>query len=67
MKVASVAYNCATASAFLDATAARIIDLDGYGGASFFEGTAPAPGLSSTTAALRAGSVSGDSRSHSAA
>jgi hypothetical protein len=34
---------------------ARIIDLVGYGSANFFEGTAPAPTLSSTLAAFRAG------------
>jgi predicted extracellular nuclease len=33
---------------------ARIIDLVGYGTANFFEGTAAAPTLSNTTAALRA-------------
>jgi uncharacterized protein len=33
----------------------RIIDLVGYGSANFFEGTAAAPTLSNTTAALRAG------------
>jgi hypothetical protein len=34
---------------------ARIIDLVGYGGANFFEGTGTAPGLTSSTAAARAG------------
>jgi uncharacterized protein len=34
---------------------ARIVDLVGYGNANFFEGSAPAPTLSNTTAALRAG------------
>ncbi len=33
---------------------ARIVDLIGYDGANFFEGTTPAPTLSNTTAALRA-------------
>ncbi len=37
------------------AATARIIDLIGYGTANFFEGTAAAPTLSNTTAALRAG------------
>lgn len=32
---------------------ARIIDLVGYGGANFYEGSGPAPTLSNTTAALR--------------
>jgi len=32
---------------------AQIVDLVGYGGANFFEGTAAAPGLSNTTAAFR--------------
>lgn len=34
---------------------ASIVDLVGYGGANFFEGAAPAPGTSNTTAAIRAG------------
>ncbi len=34
---------------------ARILDLVGYGSANYFEGSGAAPGLSSTTAALRAG------------
>jgi uncharacterized protein len=34
---------------------ARIVDLVGYGSANFFEGSAAAPGLSNTTAGLRAG------------
>ena len=33
---------------------ARIIDVVGYGSANFFEGTAPAPGLSNTTSDSRA-------------
>ena len=33
---------------------ARIVDLVGYGNANFFEGSGAAPGLSNTTAALRA-------------
>jgi predicted extracellular nuclease len=38
-------------------TGASIVDLVGYGGAATcFEGAAPAPGLSNTTAALRSGS-----------
>ncbi len=41
--------NCTTAQL------ASIIDLVGYGTANFFEGAAPAPNLSNTTAALRAG------------
>ena len=38
------------------AALARIVDLVGYGTANFFEGAGPAPALSNTTAALRAGS-----------
>ena len=34
---------------------AQIVDLVGYGNANFFEGVAPAPTLTSTTAAFRAG------------
>jgi hypothetical protein len=34
---------------------AQIVDLVGYGGANMFEGSAPAPTLSNTTAALRNG------------
>lgn len=34
---------------------ARIVDLVGYGGANFFEGSAAAPAASNTTAVLRAG------------
>jgi predicted extracellular nuclease len=34
---------------------AALVDLVGYGGANGFEGTGPAPGLSNTTAAFRAG------------
>ncbi len=34
---------------------AQIVDLIGYGSANFFEGSAAAPGLSNTTAALRLG------------
>lgn len=33
---------------------ALIVDLVGYGGANFFEGAGPAPGLSNTTSAFRA-------------
>jgi uncharacterized protein len=36
-----------------DAQRAHIVDLVGYGGANFFEGAGPAPGLSPTTAAVR--------------
>jgi uncharacterized protein len=32
---------------------ARVVDLVGYGGANFYEGSSAAPGLSNTTAALR--------------
>ena len=35
------------------AALAQIVDLVGYGGANFFEGSGPAPTLSNTTAALR--------------
>ncbi|HXM57931.1 MAG TPA: PKD domain-containing protein [Candidatus Dormibacteraeota bacterium] len=35
------------------AALATIVDLVGYGGADFFEGAAPAPALSNTTAAVR--------------
>jgi len=34
---------------------ARLVDLVGFGTANFYEGAGPAPGLSNTTAALRAG------------
>ncbi len=44
---------------------ARIVDLVGYGGANFFEG-APAPTLSNTTAAIRAGGGATDTDSNSA-
>jgi predicted extracellular nuclease len=40
---------------------ARILDLVGYGGANYFEGSGPAPALTSTTAALRADDGCGDS------
>lgn len=47
---------CNGGSAPCDAAAlARIIDLVGYGNANFFEGAAPAPALSATTAAFREG------------
>jgi len=36
-------------------TDSSLVDLVGYGGANCFEGSGPAPGLSNTTAALRAG------------
>lgn len=42
------------------------IDLVGFGGANCFEGTAPTPVLSNTTAALRAGSGCTDTDSNSA-
>lgn len=38
-----------------EAQQARIVDLVGFGNANYFEGSGPAPALSSTTAALRAG------------
>ena len=45
---------CGSATLICSPTAlAMIIDLVGYGGASFFEGTGPAPLLSNTTAAFR--------------
>lgn len=44
---------------------ARIIDLVGYGTANFFE-TAPAPALSNTTAAVRAGGGATDTDNNSA-
>jgi predicted extracellular nuclease len=40
---------------------AQIVDLIGYGGANFFEGSSPAPILSNTTADLRANSGCTDS------
>ncbi|HEX2036947.1 MAG TPA: endonuclease/exonuclease/phosphatase family protein [Chloroflexota bacterium] len=39
---------------------ARIVDLVGYGNANFFEGSGPAPALSNTTAAMRAGNGATD-------
>jgi uncharacterized protein len=45
---------------------ARIVDLVGYGGANFFEGPAPAPALSNTTAALRAAGGCTDTDNNSA-
>lgn len=45
---------------------ARILDLVGYGSANYFEGSGPAPGLSSTTAALRAGGGCSDSDDNAA-
>ena len=47
------------------AETARIADLVGYGNANFFE-TAPAPGLSNTTAALRAANGATDTDNNSA-
>src|SRR5436190_3017375 len=45
---------CNGGSAPCDAAArARIIDLVGYGGANFFEGTGPAPALTNSTSAQR--------------
>ena len=45
---------CNGGSTPCDATqSARIVDLVGYGTANFFEGTAPAPGLSNSTSAQR--------------
>ncbi len=48
------------------AALARIRDLVGYGTANFFEGPAPAPTLSNTTAALRADAGCADTDSNSA-
>jgi len=45
---------------------ASIIDLVGYGSANFFEGTAAAPALTNTTAALRAAGGCTDSNANSA-
>ena len=45
---------------------ARIVDLVGYGNANFFEGTAAAPTLSATTAALRAGGGATDTDDNAA-
>jgi len=48
---------CNGGSTPCDAVAlARIVDVIGYDGANFYEGAAPAPTLSNTTAALRANS-----------
>ncbi len=58
---------CNGASAPCDAAQlARIIDLVGYGNANFFEGTGPAPTLSNTTAALRAGGGTQDTDDNAA-
>ena len=47
----------ATAARALPADrAGQIVDLVGYGNATFFEGSAAAPALTNTTAALRGGS-----------
>jgi Bacterial Ig-like domain/Lamin Tail Domain len=46
--------NGTTASPCSPAAAATIVDLVGYGNANFFEGSAPAPALTNTTAGLRA-------------
>ncbi|HEY5803860.1 MAG TPA: lamin tail domain-containing protein [Lysobacter sp.] len=45
---------------------ALIVDLVGYGSANFFEGSAPAPGLSATTAALRKDNGATDSNDNGA-
>jgi predicted extracellular nuclease len=45
---------------------AKIVDLVGYGGANFFEGSAAAPTLSNTTAAVRAGGGCTDTNVNSA-
>ncbi|HEX5149450.1 MAG TPA: ExeM/NucH family extracellular endonuclease [Candidatus Limnocylindrales bacterium] len=45
---------------------ARIVDLVGYGTANFFEGAAAAPGLSNTTAAIRAGGGATDTDNNAA-
>jgi predicted extracellular nuclease len=45
---------------------AQIIDLVGYGSANFFEGSAAAPALTATTAALRAGNGCTDTNNNSA-
>lgn len=45
---------------------ARIADLVGYGNANFFEGSAAAPTLSNTVAALRAGGGCGDTNDNAA-
>jgi endonuclease/exonuclease/phosphatase family metal-dependent hydrolase len=47
----NTAATCTTAG-----TLGRIVDLVGYGNATFFEGTAAAPTLSATSSAVRAGS-----------
>ena len=48
------------------AALATIVDLIGYDGANFFEGAGPAPTLSNTTAAFRAGSGCTDTDSNAA-
>lgn len=45
---------------------AQIVDLVGYGSANFFEGSAPAPGLSAATAALRKDNGATDSDDNAA-
>jgi uncharacterized protein len=58
---------CNGGSTGCDSTAlARIIDLVGYGSANFFEGSAAAPGLSSATAAIRAGGGATDTDDNAA-
>ena len=49
-----------------DAQRALILDLVGYGGANFFEGSAPAPALSAATAALRQGNGAVDTNDNAA-
>jgi predicted extracellular nuclease len=53
-------------TALSGATPATAIDLVGYGAANGFEGTGPAPALSNTTAAFRAGGGSVDTDNNAA-
>jgi endonuclease G len=54
-KVALVSNNTTLTGVCPNASAAGIVDLVGYGAADCFEGSAPAPVLTNTTAALRLG------------
>src|SRR2546421_1461610 len=59
--------NCGATATPCGATAlAQIVDLVGYDGANMFEGAAPAPALTNTTAALRANGGCTDTDSNSA-
>jgi len=63
----SVGLNCngSTASPCTGTDLGSIVDLVGYGTANYFEGTGPAPGLSNTTAGVRAGGGCTDTNNNS--